>query len=73
MIISAIALGPKNVLAQGVIPPAITTPDKVETAIGTLEFRGGAPSAATLQKGLVHAPASLQPARVVLRQNLAPH
>ncbi|MDM0110558.1 DUF1254 domain-containing protein [Variovorax sp. J22R133] len=32
------------------IPPAITTPDKVETSIGTLEFRDGAPSAATAQK-----------------------
>jgi hypothetical protein len=27
--------------AQG-IPRAITTPDKVETSIGTLEFKGGA-------------------------------
>jgi hypothetical protein len=32
------------------IPPAITTPDKVNTSIGTLEFRDGAPSAATAQK-----------------------
>jgi hypothetical protein len=32
------------------IPPAITTPDKVETSIGTLEFRDGAPNAATVQK-----------------------
>ncbi len=32
------------------IPPAITTPDKVETSIGTLEFRDGAPSTATVQK-----------------------
>jgi hypothetical protein len=31
-------------------PPEITTPDKVETSIGTLEFRDGAPSAATAQK-----------------------
>ena len=28
----------------------LTTPDKVDTAIGTLEFRDGAPSAATVQK-----------------------
>jgi hypothetical protein len=32
------------------IPPAITTPDKVETNIGTLEFKDGAPNAATVQK-----------------------
>ena len=32
------------------IPPAITTPDKVETRIGTLEFRDGAPSVETVQK-----------------------
>jgi hypothetical protein len=34
------------------IPPAITTPDKVETRIGTLEFKDGAPSAATAEKVL---------------------
>jgi hypothetical protein len=32
------------------IPPQITTPDKVETRIGTLEFKDGAPSAATVDK-----------------------
>ncbi len=32
------------------IPPSITTPDKVETGIGTLEFKDGAPTAATAQK-----------------------
>jgi hypothetical protein len=32
------------------IPPAITTPDKVETRIGTLDFKDGAPSKATLDK-----------------------
>ena len=32
------------------IPPSITTPDKVETRIGTLEFKDGAPSKATLDK-----------------------
>ena len=35
---------------RGDIPPAITTPDKVETRIGTLEFKDGAPSAETVQK-----------------------
>ncbi len=32
------------------IPPAITTPDKVQTSIGTLEFKDGAPSADTARK-----------------------
>ena len=32
------------------IPAEITTPDKVETSIGTLEFRDGAPSADTVKK-----------------------
>ena len=32
------------------IPPSITTPDKVETRIGTLDFKDGAPSKATLDK-----------------------
>jgi hypothetical protein len=34
------------------IPPAITTPDKIETRIGTLEFKDGAPSVATAEKVL---------------------
>ena len=32
------------------IPAFITTPDRVETSIGTLEYKDGAPSAATVQK-----------------------
>ena len=36
------------------IPPAITTPDKVETRLGTLEFKDGAPSKATLDKVYDH-------------------
>jgi hypothetical protein len=34
------------------IPTSITTPDKVETRIGTLDFKDGAPSAATAEKVL---------------------
>jgi hypothetical protein len=34
------------------IPPILVTPDKVETRIGTLEFKDGAPSAATAEKVL---------------------
>jgi hypothetical protein len=32
------------------IPPSITTPNKVESRIGTLDFKDGAPSKATLDK-----------------------
>jgi hypothetical protein len=32
------------------IPPSLTTPDKVDTRIGTLDFKDGAPSKATLEK-----------------------
>lgn len=32
------------------VPPAITTPDRVGSRIGTLEFKSGMPSAATLEK-----------------------
>jgi hypothetical protein len=32
------------------IPPSISTPDKVESRIGTLEFKDGAPSKATAEK-----------------------
>ena len=32
------------------MPPAISTPDKVETRIGPLDFKDGAPSAATVAK-----------------------
>ena len=36
--------------AQAPIPAALTTPDRVESRIGTLEFKDGMPSAATLEK-----------------------
>jgi hypothetical protein len=32
------------------IPPSITTPDKVESRLGTLDFKDGAPSPATMAK-----------------------
>jgi len=32
------------------IPPSITTPDKVESRLGTLDFKDGAPGKATLEK-----------------------
>jgi hypothetical protein len=36
------------------IPPAITTPDKVDSRIGQLDFKDGAPSKATLDKVYDH-------------------
>lgn len=40
---------PKTMMTKA-IPAAITTPDKVETRIGTLEFKDGAPSVETARK-----------------------
>jgi hypothetical protein len=42
--------GGNEAAAQTSISPAISTPDKVETRIGTLDFKDGAPSKATLEK-----------------------
>jgi hypothetical protein len=52
-ILAATALvGGNGAAAQtaAAIPSSITTPDKVETRIGTLEFKDGAPNKATLEK-----------------------
>lgn len=35
---------------SGDLPPSLVTPDRVETRIGTLEFKDGAPSVATAEK-----------------------
>ena len=37
-------------VAQGTIPPSLLTPDKVQTSIGMLEFKDGAPTVATAEK-----------------------
>ena len=54
MISAAAALtgGTEAVVAQATaeIPPILITPDKVETRIGTLEFKDGAPSVETAEK-----------------------
>ena len=48
----AIPASPRLAAAQTPtgIPPAISTPDKVESRLGTLEFKDGAPSTATSAK-----------------------
>ena len=42
-------LGTAGAWSSGV-PAAITTPDRVDTRIGTLEFKDGAPTKATLDR-----------------------
>jgi hypothetical protein len=44
------ALGAAFPLRAAEIPPANTTADKVETSIGTLEYKDGAPSKETVTK-----------------------
>ena len=41
---------PPLAIAQTAIPPSITTPDKVGSQLGPLEFKDGAPSPATMAK-----------------------
>jgi hypothetical protein len=45
-----LALGAAIPLPATEIPPSLTTPDKVETSIGTLEYKDGAPSKETVAK-----------------------
>jgi hypothetical protein len=49
---ATLAFRPRLAMTQTTpgIPPAITTPDKVESRLGVLEFKDGAPSAATVEK-----------------------
>jgi hypothetical protein len=51
-VVCAALILPRLVVAQTTpsIPPSIATPDKVDTVIGTLDFKDGAPSKATLEK-----------------------
>ena len=46
----ALTAMPLHAQTPGEIPAILITPDKVETSIGTLEFKDGAPSADTAQK-----------------------
>jgi hypothetical protein len=47
---ATIFTGGNKVAAQAPIPPAISTPDKVESRIGTLEFKDGVPTGPTADK-----------------------
>jgi hypothetical protein len=46
----SLTLGAVIPLSAAEIPPSLTTPDKVETSIGTLEYKDGAPSKETVAK-----------------------
>ena len=52
IVVCAVTGNPRLAAAQTApaIPPSITTPDKVETRIGTLDFKDGFPSAETVEK-----------------------
>ncbi|WP_038953330.1 DUF1254 domain-containing protein, partial [Bradyrhizobium japonicum] len=52
IVVCATLILPRVVVAQTApsIPPSITTADKVETRVGTLEFKDGAPNRATAEK-----------------------
>ncbi|MDM0082905.1 DUF1254 domain-containing protein [Variovorax sp. J31P179] len=41
---------PSSTFAQSSVPSSVLTPDRIETRIGTLEFKDGAPSAETARK-----------------------
>jgi len=49
LILAALTL-PAAAQTSPAIPPSLVTPDKVETPLGTLEFKDGVPSKATAQK-----------------------
>src|SRR6202035_1008050 len=49
-----VALGVANPLRADELPPSLTTPDKVETRIGTLEYKDGVPSKETAQEVYDH-------------------
>lgn len=44
-VIGILVLLPFGSLAQTKIPPGLVTPDRIQTQIGALEFKGGAPDA----------------------------
>jgi hypothetical protein len=49
-VLAGSATSPANAQSGAAIPPALVTPDKVQTSIGTLEFKDGAPTVGTTEK-----------------------
>jgi len=49
-VLAACTSSPANAQSSTAIPPSLSTPDRVQTSIGTLEFKDGEPSMATAEK-----------------------
>ncbi len=49
-LLAALGFMSSHLSAQTPVPPSLTTPDRVESRIGRLEFKDGAPSKATVEK-----------------------
>src|SRR5262245_19265547 len=49
-VLAACPSGPASAQSSTAIPPSLVTPDRVQTSIGTLEFKDGAPTVATAEK-----------------------
>ena len=49
-VLAGSATNPANSQSGAAIPPALATPDRVQTSIGTLEFKDGAPTLGTAEK-----------------------
>src|SRR5262245_49124297 len=56
VLVATVLVGGNGAAAQTAtaIPPSITRPDKVESRLGTLDFKDGAPAKATLEKAYDH-------------------
>jgi hypothetical protein len=50
LVATVITAGEATAQTSSAIPPAITTPDRLQTSLGTLEFKDGAPSKETVAK-----------------------
>jgi hypothetical protein len=49
-VLAACPSGPAGAQSSTAIPPSLVTPHRVQTSIGTLEFKDGAPTVATAEK-----------------------
>ena len=49
-VLAGSATSPANAQSRAAIPPGLVTPERVQTSIGTLEFKDGAPTPGTAEK-----------------------
>ncbi len=49
-ILAGCTTSPASAQSSSAVPPSLVTPDRVQTSIGTLEFKDGAPTTATAEK-----------------------